>query len=85
MDLGNLDGIVKRLRSDKVGVVDPVRMQQNASRAADLILSMKTEIEDLNVSWLRQDAARKAMQADLDAANARIATLTSTSSVKRSK
>lgn len=80
-----LAGIVKRLRTDKVGSVDPVRLHQNMRRAADVIDDLRSALTDANAATALFKEHLDALQAQLDEANARIVALTNNPTVKRSK
>lgn len=85
MDTQAHDAIIKRLRSDKVGSVDPVRMQQNMHRAADAMLDMRTALGDAEVDGLHRAATIGELRETIASLEDRIVALTNVSSVKRSK
>lgn len=85
MDADTLALIVRRLRSDKVGQADAIRIQQNMSRAAEALTELSGALQTVANVEADLRAQLDSLQADLDAANARITALTNSATVKRTK
>jgi hypothetical protein len=85
MDADALALIVRRLRSDKVGQTDQIRIQQNMHRAAEALTELSGALQKVANVEADLRAQLDSLKADLDAANARITALTNSTAVKRTK